>query len=112
MEAHLIERRGRHTVITVSGQLDLATSPEELLAQLPGLGAAADGFVVLDLSGVSFLDCGGLRALFALERQLSHDGRDLCVAAASPAVARVFELLSAYLAVRGTFKPCPGTGPW
>jgi anti-anti-sigma factor len=106
MYAHLTVRTGRHAVLALHGELDLATPGSELLAQLPALGSAASGLVALDLSGVSFLDCSGLRALLALQQWIHREGGHLCLAATSPAVALVFDLLAEYLTSCELCKPC------
>jgi anti-anti-sigma factor len=93
----LTEHQGRRTVIALRGELDLATPADVLLARLPALASAPDGSFALDLSGVTFLDCSGLRALLAVEHRIRRDGGDLCVSAVSPEVARVFELLADHL---------------
>lgn len=110
MQALLTEHAGWGTVIALHGDLDLAISGDELLARLPALSSAASSRpIALDLSGVSFLDCSGLRALLALEQRIHQEGGELCVSAVSPAVTRVFELLSAYLESRDLSKSCPAT---
>lgn len=52
---------------------------------------AAGDRVVMDLSGVTFLDSSGLGALVASQRFL-REGQRLELAALTPAVARVFRL--------------------
>lgn len=106
MQALWIERGDRHAAITLRGELDLATSCDELLAQLPALNNVTSGRIAVDLSGVIFLDCGGLRVLLTLEQRIHRQGGRLCLAEASPAVTRVFELLAAYLEPCDLFKPC------
>jgi anti-sigma B factor antagonist len=96
MQALLTEYAGHRAVIALHGDLDLATPGDELLARLPALNDAASGPVALDLSGISFLDCSGLRALLALEQRIHREGGELYVCAESPAVTRIFELLTAY----------------
>lgn len=106
MQALWIDRGGRAAVIALRGELDLATSPDELLARLPALAAAASGRIALDLSGVTFLDCGGLRALLTLQQRIHRQGGEVCLADASSAVTRVFDLLASHLASCALFKPC------
>ena len=52
---------GGEAVVSVSGELDIATG-EELRDRLSQV-LAHHGDVVVDLAGVTFLDCSGLRAL-------------------------------------------------
>jgi anti-anti-sigma factor len=65
------------TVATVSGEVDRCTAPE-LARQL---GGVFDAGLVLDVSGVGFLDIGGLRALLALDARLRETGHGLVLAA-------------------------------
>ncbi|HRU07719.1 MAG TPA: STAS domain-containing protein [Candidatus Brocadiia bacterium] len=48
--------------------------------------------VLLDLSGVDFISSAGLRVVLASARQLAKRSGVLACCAATPAVARVFEL--------------------
>lgn len=96
------ERGDEHCLtIAVRGEIDLTTSGE-LLERLFTLARPVCGQIALDLSGVGFMDCAGLHMLAALDRRVRRDGGAVRVAAASPAVARLFELLGT-----GTVPPCP-----
>jgi anti-anti-sigma factor len=72
------ERRDQDgtTVVGVSGEVDLASSPD-LTACLDQV----DGVVVVDLSAVTFLDSSGMGALVAARKRLQADGGDLTVRA-------------------------------
>ena len=54
---------GAWTMITVAGDLDMATAPE-----LEAVCAPIDGRLAIDLSSVRFIDSSGLRALFAVNQ--------------------------------------------
>ena len=58
-------RTGEAVVVTVRGEVDLATAPELESCLQRAFGAAPDG-VVLDLEGLTFIDSSGLRVLVAL----------------------------------------------
>lgn len=78
-------------VLALVGQLDVATAPNfrETLQETQYRG---DGRVVLDLSGLEFLDSFGLGVLVGgVKRARSHGGR-LILAGVSDHVAQVFEL--------------------
>ena len=79
-------------VLSVMGEVDLATAPvlEETLVDLVETGI---GDVIVDLSGCSFLDSAGVRALVAASRRLEHSDRSLALVLSNPNVMRVFELM-------------------
>jgi anti-sigma B factor antagonist len=83
------EARNGTAALAVAGELDLATVPalKDALAQLEGTPA-----LELDLSGVSFMDSSGLRALLTARRDAQAAGRRLRLVAVPPAVSRVLEL--------------------
>ncbi len=56
------ERMGGSLVISVSGELDLATAPE-LEEVIAGAIQPDEGHMVVDLLGVTFMDSSGIRAL-------------------------------------------------
>ena len=49
--------------------------------------------LLLDLSGVSFMDCAGLRALLLTRRRAGLRGGSVSLIAESPAVRRIIDLL-------------------
>jgi anti-sigma B factor antagonist len=78
-------------VVTVEGQVDLATAPQ--LAQ--ALAQAQDGTVtqiVIDLTAVDFLDSVGVRVLVEAAREADQAGVSLIVQGAAGWVARVLEI--------------------
>ena len=77
-------------VLALGGELDLATVAvlqEELERAIPGRGA-----VVIDLSGLRFIDSSGLDVLMQAERELYAWGGRLVLVRETPAVRRIFEL--------------------
>jgi anti-anti-sigma factor len=69
-------RTAEHTVLFVSGEMDIATADEFTVAAREQL---ATGPVVLDLHDLSFMDSCGLRALIGLLRQREQEGWSLAV---------------------------------
>jgi anti-sigma B factor antagonist len=72
---------GDRTVLTVRGELDLYTAPalrDRVLA------AAAEGHrrLVIDLSGVPFMDSSGLGVIVACLKRLRESGGDLALVTA------------------------------
>ena len=78
------------TVVWVQGELDVATSPQ--LRELLGGMTDGDGPLVLDMSGVAFLDSTGLGALLGAKHRLQDAGRELVLRAPTRSVLRVLEV--------------------
>lgn len=80
-------------VLTVAGEVDLATAPT-LRQHFADLVAAGVTRLVLDLGPTTFLDSTGLGAIvMVLKRLRAHDGA-LRVVATSPSIRKVFEITS------------------
>jgi anti-sigma B factor antagonist len=82
------------TIVAISGEVDVCTEAslqQALLRIIRERGAR----LMLDLSGVSFMDCAGLRALLATRRRAEMRGGFLRPIAASAAVRRITELTGA-----------------
>src|SRR5690606_12629887 len=82
---------GGWTVVTVYGEVDVATAPElrEVLVRLVGEGSTN---LVLDLDQVDFLDSTGLGTVIsALKRARTHGG-DLRIVCTQPRIARLFQI--------------------
>jgi anti-sigma B factor antagonist len=78
-------------VVGVSGQIDIASAPklrEELLGALRRHGAR----LALDLGGVTFMDCAGIKALRAARRHARLEGGWVRVARASRRARNVLTL--------------------
>ena len=78
-------------VVSVMGDVDLATAPllERTLVEVTEAGK---GEVVVDLTGCSFLDAGGLRALVATRSRLKSSDRSLALVLSNPSVMRIFQI--------------------
>jgi anti-sigma B factor antagonist len=84
-------REGPWTVVTVAGELDVVGGPELRQAVMAEV-AAGHHLLVLDLTGVDFVDSFGLGVVIgALKRTRLLDG-DLRVVVPEPRVRRVFEV--------------------
>jgi anti-sigma B factor antagonist len=85
-----VSREGGDLVIAAEGEMDLANADEfggVVRAQLAG------GPVVLDLSGLTFMDSSGVRMLDGLLREVDREGRRLRVAPElQPPVRQVLEM--------------------
>jgi anti-anti-sigma factor len=74
-----VESSGSVPVARVEGEIDLSNVAETLEALLAASASAAGAGMVLDLSGVAYLDSAGVRLLFDLGRRLHALGRRLVV---------------------------------
>jgi anti-sigma B factor antagonist len=84
-----VQRRDGLTVVLVDEELDMRTAPE-LRERLNATLDDADGErLVLDLSGVPFLDSTTLSVLVGVHKRLRHRGHPLRIACPSDSVRRV-----------------------
>ncbi|MER7667206.1 STAS domain-containing protein [Kitasatospora sp. NPDC096128] len=77
-------------LVTACGDLDLCTAPELRRSLSAALRAYRE--VVLDLSGVEFMDCSGLGALVHAQNQADRLGARLILRGAGPRVLRLLKL--------------------
>jgi anti-anti-sigma factor len=77
--------------LTVRGELDIASAPE-LEAALERIVAGPHAVLVLDLTGLTFLDCAGMRPIRAARRALEARGGQLLVRHPIPIVERALRL--------------------
>ena len=82
---------GAGGTLVVTGDLD-AYTVGELETEMQRLGVDAD--VRIDLSGVTFMDSSGIRAIVRLDNALREAGQELVLVAPSAPVLRLFELTS------------------
>lgn len=78
-------------VVRVAGELDAYSAPA-LEATLTEQGADAD--LRLDLSGVTFIDSTGIRAIVTTDNRLRENDHRLVVVDPSPSVLRLLQLTS------------------
>jgi len=84
-------RRGDACVITVSGEVDIYTSPQ-LKAALTGPDAQGCSRVVIDLDGVGFIDSSGLGVLVGALRRAREAGVDLVLVSSQASFARILRI--------------------
>jgi anti-anti-sigma factor len=82
------------SIFTITGDIDLATAGD-LLVRLTAVIGSARRDIGLDLSGVTFIDCAGLRTLAAVNDLVRANGATTVLTATSPAVTRLLELVDA-----------------
>jgi stage II sporulation protein AA (anti-sigma F factor antagonist) len=79
-----VEQDGDATLVRAAGEVDIATAP-----QLRECIQALAGVVVVDLSGVTFLDSSGINALIGSKNHLSESGGGLRLRGVQPPVRTV-----------------------
>jgi anti-sigma B factor antagonist len=87
-------RRGRADVVTLEGEIDLATAPgigREIVAHMTDAGA-----VLIDLTAVSFLDSAGVRLLDTLVGNLDDQGTAIRLVVGEGGAARMTLQLCAF----------------
>jgi anti-sigma B factor antagonist len=81
----------RTTVLAVEGEIHVSTAPE-FSAMLSATVDSGCTSLVLDLTGVMFIDSTGLSVLLNALRQVTHAGGQMAVVCSNPTVLRLFEI--------------------
>lgn len=87
--------RDRETVVvSVEGEVDLATAPqfEEGLRKAVELEASR---VVVDLTATTFFDSSAIHALLSAAARLQSSGAQVCVVCSDPCIKKVLEITRA-----------------
>lgn len=98
----LVVEQARQTdalVLALYGDLDLASS-SLLDAVLENAELDAEEHVVIDLSGLEFMDAAGLRVLVAAQQRSLQNGHRLSLLRGRRTVQRIFELTQTTTALR------------
>jgi anti-anti-sigma factor len=82
---------GHRTVLSVAGEIDMATAPR-LAEALDAAVAAGAQDVWIDLTATGFMDSSGLHALIGIQRRLRALNRRLAVICPAGAVRHVLEV--------------------
>jgi anti-sigma B factor antagonist len=77
--------------VVLRGELDLSTV-EKVEKDLEALEASDEQLLVLDLSGLTFLDSTGLRLMVTADQRAQKDGRRLVIVKGPETVQRVFSI--------------------
>jgi anti-sigma B factor antagonist len=105
-------RDGAVCTLILNGDLDISAA-SGFLQHASRVVGDRTGRLVLDLAGVTFLDCSGLRTL-AIAAGFAPGGCPVIIRSLSPAVRRILALTGLNLENIREFNadPGPGTGLW
>jgi anti-sigma B factor antagonist len=84
------------TCLSAAGELDASnTEPlrSALAAAIDTSAADATGPIILDLTGLSFIDSEGLGTLISGQKRARERGCRLCIVVSHPRIRRVFQLI-------------------
>ena len=88
LESRVEEERA---IVTVRGDLDLQVA-ERVVAELAKVEESAPALLVIDLSGISFLDSAGMGVIAAAQARAVEAGRRIVLVRPPYTVRRAFEL--------------------
>lgn len=80
-----------HTVISVTGEIDLYTAPR-LQSELTAALSSSPVRLIIDMSGVDFCDSTGINVLLAAHRHARERGGELLLAGPGSATRRVLQV--------------------
>jgi anti-anti-sigma factor len=86
-----VRNEGRSTVIAVSGELDLASSPA-LQEELDRVAASDSQMLIIDLRELDFMDSTGLSVLVRAHQRIEEQGRRLAMVKGPQQVQRLLSL--------------------
>jgi len=98
----IAEHHGRRSVLLLQGELDLCTR-ERLRHAISSALEHQPQILVVDLSGLDFIDCSGLSVLVWAHKHLAEQDRQLVLTGSKPIVRRVICLagVETYLHLSG-----------
>ncbi|HEY6789031.1 MAG TPA: STAS domain-containing protein [Trebonia sp.] len=84
---------GQSMTVAVIGELDIATVPRFIarMGELARSGHFRE--IVIDLSGLTFIDAGGLRALVELRSRLEQQHAELVLDGVPPQMGRLLRII-------------------
>ncbi len=85
------QERDDHVHVALRGELDLSTT-EKVEAELRRVEGPYPSVVVLDLSGLTFLDSTGLRLIVTADQRARQSDRRLTIVKGPATVQRVFSI--------------------
>jgi len=86
-----VQSQGRAIVLSVSGELDLASSPA-LQEELQRAAASDSDLLIIDLRELDFMDSTGLSVLVRAHQRAEEQGRQLAMVKGPQQVQRLLSL--------------------
>jgi anti-sigma B factor antagonist len=86
-----VSRNGDRVVVRLEGELDLASVPM-LESEMENATLDDPATVVLDLSGLEFIDSTGLRAILSLDKHSEERGQTFALVRGSQQVQRLMNM--------------------
>jgi len=83
-----------YTLVAITGEADV-TNRDELRGILDAEVAQEPGTLILELSGLRFMDSSALHALLRVNRSMDRQGGVLALVSPQPAVAKILRLTTA-----------------
>lgn len=87
----VLQNLNGNAVVVLAGELDMDAAPQ-LVEVLDPLLSKGPADIVLDFSGVSFIDSSGIAVLVRAENRLREQGRHIRVRSPRSQALRVFEV--------------------
>lgn len=84
-----VEEKNGLSTLSLLGELDIATS-EKLARSLSNIEGKEPHTIILDLTGLDFIDSSGLRVIVAADSEARRAGRRVVVVEGPEPVRRVF----------------------
>jgi anti-sigma B factor antagonist len=90
-----VNPNGQGVILTVGGEVDLATAPQLHAKLVDLLEVGEAGSILVDLTPVAFMDSTGLTVLLAAHKRAQAGGRSIRLVCPAGSVLRVFRLTGA-----------------
>lgn len=94
----VVTRHASHTVIAVTGYLDVSTSPR-LREQIHSVAEEAPLAIILDLGEIEFIDSSALGVVLNGWKLMQAAGGVLSVVSPQPRITKVFEITALHLSI-------------
>jgi anti-sigma B factor antagonist len=93
-----VERHPSHTVIGVTGYIDISTSPR-LRELIHEIAAEEPSVLLVDLGSIEFLDSSGLGVILNGWKLLHAQGGTLAVVSPQARITKIFEITALNLSI-------------